>query len=189
GAQSMDGGKTWSKNRMIYTSPDSTVCQCCKPSVKVAGSNVYVMFRNWIDGNRDMYIIQSKDGGNTFDDAKRLGDGHWKLKGCPMDGGNLAINTNGQIQTVWRREGMVFSATPGSPEIQIGEGKGSTIETINGKNIYAWTKKDEVEIIKPGGEKVSIGKGNQPVLKALNDHQVMCVWEQQKQIHAAIVEL
>ena len=33
GAKSIDGGKTWSKNIMIYTSPDTTVCECCKPSV------------------------------------------------------------------------------------------------------------------------------------------------------------
>ena len=33
GAKSVDGGKTWSKNILVYSSPDSTVCECCKPSV------------------------------------------------------------------------------------------------------------------------------------------------------------
>ena len=28
GAKSDDGGKSWSKNVMIYTSPDTTVCEC-----------------------------------------------------------------------------------------------------------------------------------------------------------------
>jgi hypothetical protein len=46
---------------MIYTSPDSTVCECCKPNVAMKGNNVYVMFRNWLHGNRDLYLIQSSD--------------------------------------------------------------------------------------------------------------------------------
>ena len=54
GAKSGDGGKTWSKNIIVYTSPDSSVCECCKPSVIVKGNNVYVMFRNWLQGNRDL---------------------------------------------------------------------------------------------------------------------------------------
>jgi hypothetical protein len=45
GAKSADGGKTWSKNRIIYKSPDSTVCECCKPSVAMKGQTVVVMFR------------------------------------------------------------------------------------------------------------------------------------------------
>ena len=56
GAKSTDGGKTWSKNNIIYASPDTTVCECCKPSVVVKGENVYLMFRNWLKGNRDMYL-------------------------------------------------------------------------------------------------------------------------------------
>ncbi len=86
------------------------------PSVVVKGDNVYVMFRNWLKGNRDLYIIQSGDGGNTFGQAQKLGNGNWKLDGCPMDGGGLAVDKNGLIQTVWRREGKIFSATPGSTE-------------------------------------------------------------------------
>ena len=31
GAKSNDGGSTWSKNLLIYASPDTTVCECCKP--------------------------------------------------------------------------------------------------------------------------------------------------------------
>src|SRR6187551_715986 len=45
GASSADGGKTWSKNKLIYASPDTTVCECCKPSVIVNGDQVYIMFR------------------------------------------------------------------------------------------------------------------------------------------------
>lgn len=189
GSKSSDGGKTWSKNMMIYTSPDTTVCQCCKPSVAVKGNSIYVMFRNWLNGNRDMYVIQSKDGGNTFGQAQKLGNGNWKLNGCPMDGGSLTINSKGAIQTVWRRESKVYSAIPGLPEKEIGEGKGCTVESINGKNVYAWTENGAVVIINPDGKKKVLGKGNLPVLKALNNELVICVWENEKQIHAAVIEI
>nr|MBA2760816.1 exo-alpha-sialidase [Segetibacter sp.] len=85
GAKSVDGGKTWNKNTVVYSSPDGTVCECCKPSVVMKGNNVFVMFRNWIDGNRDLYLIESPDGGSSFKQADKLGLGSWKLNGCPMD--------------------------------------------------------------------------------------------------------
>ncbi len=189
GAKSGDGGKTWATNKMIYTSPDTTVCECCKPSVQVKGNNIYVMFRNWLNGNRDMYLIQSTDGGRTFGKAQKLGNGNWKLNGCPMDGGSLAINKNGALQTVWRREGKVFSSMPGLPEKEIGAGKGCTLETVNGKNVYAWTENGEVVIIDPQGQKKVLGKGSQPILEALNNEQVICIWENEKQIHGSVLEL
>lgn len=189
GARSTDGGATWSKNIMVYTSPDTTVCECCKPSVVVKGKNVYVMFRNWIDGNRDLYIIISKDGGNTFGNAQKLGTGSWKLNGCPMDGGGLAVNKNDEIQTVWRRKNKIYASTSGSTETELGEGKGCTVATVNGKNVYAWIEKGEVVIIKPQGQKKILGKGSQPVLKELNNEHVICVWENEKKIHACVIEL
>lgn len=189
GAKSSDGGKTWSKNIMIYTSPDTSVCQCCKPSVVMKNNNVYVMFRNWLNGNRDLYLIQSSNGGGSFRQAQKLGTGSWKLNACPMDGGGLAINTNGKVQTIWRREGNIFTAMPGIAEVEIGKGRGCTIETVNNQNIYAWTENGEVIFIKPDSQKVVLGKGSLPVLKALDNQHVICVWENGKQIHASVVEL
>ncbi len=189
GSKSIDGGKTWLKNVMIYTSPDSTVCECCKPSVLVVDNNITVLFRNWLKGSRDMYLIQSVDGGNTFKSPQKLGTDSWKLNGCPMDGGGITIHKNGNINTVWRREEKIFTCQPGMPENQIGSGKGCTIETINDKNIYAWTEKNEVIILRPDGKKIISGKGNSPILKALDDKKVMCIWEADKQIHGSVIEM
>jgi hypothetical protein len=189
GAKSGDGGKTWSKNIMVYSSPDTTVCECCKPSVVVKGSKVYVMFRNWLQGNRDLYLIQSSDDGNNFGQAQKLGNGNWKLNGCPMDGGGLAVNKNGEIQTVWRRHGKIYATGIGGSENEIGEGRSCTLETVNGKNVYAWTENGEVVVIKPQGQKKILGKGSEPVLIALNNEHVICVWENENQIHASILEL
>jgi hypothetical protein len=189
GAKSDDGGKTWSKNIMVYTSPDTSVCECCKPSVVVKGNNVYVMFRNWLRGNRDLYLAQSSDGGNSFTETQKLGNGSWKLNGCPMDGGSIAVNEKSEIQTVLRREGKVFAAIPGMPEKEIGEGRSCTIESVNNKNVYAWTENGEVVVIKPQGQKKILGEGSEPVLRALNNEHVLCVWENDKKIHGSIIEL
>ena len=189
GARSTDGGKSWSKNVMIYTSPDETVCECCKPSVELKGKNVFVMFRNWLNGNRDLYLITSADEGATFGKEQKLGYGSWPLKGCPMDGGGLAIHKNGNIQTVWRRETTIYTTAPGKEEIQLGEGRNCTIESVNGKNVYDWTLNGEVIIMKPDGAKVSLGKGSLPVLSTADNDQVICVWTKEKQIQAAVVRL
>lgn len=189
GARSVDGGKTWSKNILVYSSPDSTVCQCCKPSVVVKGNTVYVMFRNWLHGSRDLYIVKSTNAGSSFDQAKKLGEGTWKLNGCPMDGGGIALDKNGNPETVWRREGKIYASSLGMPEKEIGEGRGCTIETVNGKKVYAWGENGDVVVMKPQGIKKNLGKGSLPLIKALNSEQVLCVWENDSQIHAEVVEL
>ena len=189
GAKSVDGGKTWGNNFLIYASPDSTVCECCKPSVVVWKNKVAVMFRNWLDGNRDLYLVQSNDTGNSFGAAEKLGTGSWKLNGCPMDGGNLAVNSKGEIQSVWRRELSVYAAEPGSPENAIGDGKNCTIETTNDSTVYAWVENGKIVIRKPGGEKAPVGEGSLPVLKTIDNKHIICLWENDKQIHAAVLQL
>ena len=189
GARSTDGGKSWSRNIMVYASPDTTVCECCKPSVAVKGNNVYVMFRNWLHGNRDLYLVRSADAGDTFGQAEKLGTGSWALKGCPMDGGGLAINENGTPETVWRRETTIYAAEPGKAEINLGKGKSCTIESVNGKNVYAWVEGGNIIVLKPQGKKANLGKGQLPVIRAVNNEHLLCVWEFDKQIHKAIIEL
>ena len=188
GARSSDGGKTWSSNILVYRSPDSSICECCKPSVTMDNNNVYVMFRNWLNGNRDLYLVQSKDGGNRFDSAQKLGTGDWHLNACPMDGGGLAVSDNGIAQTVWRRHNKIYAATPGSMEKEIGEGRGCSIEIINGENIYAWTDSiGNVVCLLPQGTKKTIGNGNLPLLKSLGDNEVICVWSEDKNINSTIL--
>jgi hypothetical protein len=189
GTKSTDGGRTWSKNTVVYSSPDGSVCECCKPSVVIKGENIFVMFRNWLNGNRDLYLIESSDGGRSFKQAQKLGIGSWKLNGCPMDGGGLALYKNNIPQTVWRREGKIFTSTLGTPEIELGEGRSCTIETVNDKNVYAWTENGDVVVMKPQGMKKNLGKGTLPLLKALNNEHVLCIWQNEKQIHASVLEL
>src|SRR5260370_1332262 len=97
GATSKDAGLTWSKNVEVYESPSGTICQCCHPTALIDGNGViHVMWRNALDGNRDMYVAHSKDGGVSFGRARKLGEGSWELNACPMDGGGLAIDAQGK---------------------------------------------------------------------------------------------
>lgn len=189
GAKSTDGGKTWSKNNIVYASPDTTVCECCKPSVVVKGQNVYIMFRNWLKGNRDMYLIHSANAGDSFEAAQKLGEGSWALNGCPMDGGGLQVNNRGIAETVWRRKQTIYACVPGQPETAIGEGKSCTIAIADSNKVYAWTSDGNIMIRKPEGATINLGKGQLPLLGICGNGQVMCIWENAKQIHAAAVTL
>lgn len=126
GARSQDGGKTWSKNLRVYESPSGTVCECCHPSVAISDDGtIYVMWRNALDGDRDMYLAKSEDLGQTFGLADKLGVGSWKLNACPMDGGDLAIAADGSPITVWRRNQQIFTSVAGGlePERLLGPGE------------------------------------------------------------------
>ena len=189
GAKSGDGGKTWSKNKLIYTSLDSTVCECCKPSLVMRGNDVYVMFRNWLNGNRDPYFVHSADGGNSFGNAQKLGKGSWALNGCPMDGGAITISNDGILQTVWNRKGVIYACEPGKDEKELGKGRNCGMESMNGKEIYAWVDTGEIVVVTPRGIKKNLGKGELPIIKAINNENILCVWEKDKQIHSALLDL
>ena len=189
GAGSTDGGKTWQKNILVYASPDSSVCECCKPSVVMKDNNVFVMFRNLLHGNRDLFLIQSSDAGETFGEAQKLGKGSWALNGCPMDGGGLTINNKGSVQTVWRRESKIYFCEQGKEEKEIGEGRSCNIETVNGKNIYAWSEKGDIVCLLPDGSTKMIGKGSLPLLKSVSEDEVICVWENNTLIESYVLHL
>ena len=188
GARSTDGGKTWSANRLLYMSPDGHVCECCKPSVAVQGRQVAVQFRNWVKGSRDLWLLRSSDGGQTFGPAEKLGTGTWKLDACPMDGGGLALQKSGAVQTVWRRRDTLFAYSPGKPETGLATGKSCALELAAGRPVYAWVEKGEIVLLTPGGEKRHLGKGSLPVVKPVGDSRVIVAWENDKEIQKAVVD-
>jgi len=192
GARSQDGGRTWQKNQLIYRSPDKTVCQCCKPGIIADNQgNVHIQFRNWLLGNRDLHLISSADHGRTFGAAQKLGQGLWPLKGCPMDGGDLAAEASGKVTTVWRRESDIYLARPGEPEEKLGPGKTPTIvQTALGAAI-AWQHEGNILILAPhSAAATSLGKGNFPKLALLPDgQQVVCAYERDGQILTRVVAL
>lgn len=174
----LNGNSTWTKNKIIYRSPDEHVCECCKPSVAVKDDLVSIMFRNHVDGSRDLYVTTSLDKGQTFDDAQKLGTGTWKLNACPMDGGGLTVSSKNAIRTVWRRDGQVFYAERGKPEILIGEGRSCNITG----DIINWSNGTDLIVKRDKAVPVTIGKGSALRLAPFTDKRILAVWEVGKQV-------
>jgi hypothetical protein len=134
GAASRDGGKTWGPNVMIYQSPEGHICECCHPSVDMPSPGaIRVMWRNWLDGARDMYAALSADGGRTFVAAQKLGAGTWPLNGCPMDGGALAGR-----YAVWRRGNSVYFTDDHPGEHLLGEGRQPVVALGPAGPCFVW---------------------------------------------------
>ncbi len=175
---SLTSNSGWAKNKFAYTSPEDHVCECCKPSIAVKGKNVSIMFRNWLRGSRDLYLMSSANGGKTFSAAQKLGTGTWQLKGCPMDGGSVTIDTNNEVRTAWQREGQVFYAEPGKPEQRMGDGRHVDMS----ENIITWERGSDL-IIKPVDlPEQKIGEGTALKVLELLDQTKLFVWEKNDQI-------
>jgi hypothetical protein len=185
GAGSKDGGKTWEKNIRVYASPSGTVCECCHPSVVIdENRRVHVMWRNLIDGNRDMYVVTSDDEGQSFGIAEKLGVGSWQLNACPMDGGDIAVNPDGDLLTVWRRDGTLYSAEPGlDSERLLGRGEQPSIVATSNGYFITWVDRrgGELLLLHPASANpVTIAKkASDPVLAApgSGNGPVVLVWE------------
>jgi len=177
GARSTDAGATWSKNVPVYESPEGTICECCHPSVAIdAGGQVVVMWRNWLGGNRDMYLARSRDG-MSFSRPEKLGTGSWPLNACPMDGGGMALS-GGRIVTAWRRAENVFLAEPGRSETQIGVGKDVALAVTGGRTYVIWVNGTAVEVWAGGKPLVLSKTGALPSMTSLPHGGVLAAWEQ-----------
>lgn len=157
-ALSRNGGAAWEQDRCLYQSPDGNICECCHPSVVAHGNQVHILFRNAVDGSRDMYVVSSTDHGTTFSEARKLGQGTWKLKACPMDGGMLAVDRSGSLHAVWRREEKIFrTSNSGSAEEFLGEGEQPWITSTSKGVSIAWTAKRNgaLYVLPPGASSPS----------------------------------
>ncbi|GAB4024346.1 exo-alpha-sialidase [Spirosoma gilvum] len=188
GARSIDGGKTWSANKVLYQSPDGTICECCQVSVVSHGPTVSIMFRNHLNGFRDMYLLQSTDRGQTFGKAEKLGEGTWKLAACPMDGGGLSVDQAGHLSTVWRRADKLYIDRPGQPETEIATGKNAKIASTSNGNYFVFQQAEQLWAITPQQKQpVAIGLGAYAKLAQLKNDRVLCVWEHDGNVWARVL--
>lgn len=187
-ARSVNGGTGWEDNELVYKSPDQTVCECCRPSIAVEDQGeVVIMFRNWLDGARDMFFSASDDHGKTFSAARKMGEGTWKLKACPMDGGGVVVDGN-KVASVWQREGHIYYAEPLQAEQEVGQGSKCAIASGENKTVVAWQNKNNIYIRSlPEGQKKVAGQGSFPRLASLKDGKVLCVWEHEGQVYAIAI--
>ena len=153
--------------------------------------NVHIMFRNSLNGSRDMYLLSSADKGQNYKKVQKLGLGTWELNACPMDGGDLTVGANGKINTVWRRNKEIFMALPGLPEKKLSEGRTPVlIETAQGPAV-AWQQNGQILLQRAGTLAVqNIGKGAYPALAALpGGKSAVCAWERDGQVLVKVVSL
>jgi hypothetical protein len=188
GSRSSDGGRTWSRNTLIYASPDGTICECCAPTLAAAADRTWVMWRNVLNGSRDMYLAASRPGW-WFAPGEKLGAGTWKVDACPMDGGGVAIH-KGRAVTAWRRGGEVFLAEAGQPEIRVGRGKDVAV-AAGVRGVYvAWSGDSGLEILPPGARvpRKLAADGAFVNLASLSDGSILAAWEGGGAIHTVRLE-
>lgn len=185
-ASSPDGGKTWTRATLVYAAPEGKVCPCCRPSISAdQEGNVYIMFRNELNGARDMYLAHSKDGGKSFSQAQKMGMDTWKLKACPMDGGGIALDAGGKVVTTWRRESSIYMAYPGAMEKRMGEGRAGVVASSARGNYLVWQQNQNIMALSPDhtGAEV-VGTGTFPKVAILKDQNAIAIWEKEGQIVA-----
>lgn len=173
-------GAIWSSDELTYQSPSGSVCECCHPSVAAGrgggGLARAIMFRNNLNGNRDMYVIRGYEG--SYLPAQKQGTGSWKLDACPMDGGAVVVALNGRDAfSVWRRENDVYLTSPGRPEQRLGSGRDPVIDRSGDHQDVAWSS-PKVMLLRDGGPPAPVGDGRFPAILALERRTVLA-WESQ----------
>jgi len=147
GKFSQDGGLHWTGDQLIYASPEGPICQCCAPSVAFApDGRIGIMWRNLLQGARDLYVTETKDG-KRFTPATKLGQGSWMLNACPMDGGALAYDSENHRLPVWKRIRTVFTSEESSREQAIAEAAAQPVAAFIGtKPLLFWESKGALMI-------------------------------------------
>lgn len=171
GASSKDGGRTWSADQLVYKSPDKSICECCHPSVLFdSDGNLAVMWRNSIKGSRDMWLMTRPKGAANFTSARKLGEGTWKINGCPHDGGTLVALGGGKFGAVWQRAGEVFLTRAEEPEVSLGKGRQPTATVSDRGPVIVWN--DGTHLVSTGASvnaqtTKKVSEGRFPSLAAL----------------------
>lgn len=146
-ARSIDDGKTFADERPALNR-ETGACPCCgtKSLVDKAG-NVYVLYRTATAGvNRDLYLLRSRDGGETFD-GNTLHP--WRINACPMSSESLAEG-GGAIAAAWETAGRVYFARinpetgkpsePITPPGGAGQKHPSVAINARGELLMAWAE-------------------------------------------------
>lgn len=157
-AISSDGGVTWGRDVLVYRSPEKSVCECCHPAVAYdEQGRIYVQWRNSLDGNRDMFLARSDDGGATFGPARKLGKDSWALAACPMDGGAIAVS-GGEVISTWRRGNAVYLSDGGEgEEVLIGDGEQPWVAGTAKGPALAWvTSRGGTLLFRGPGEELAV---------------------------------
>ncbi|MBL9199359.1 MAG: exo-alpha-sialidase, partial [Opitutaceae bacterium] len=183
GAESADGGATWSANHLVYRAPaGETVCECCHPSAAFdARGNLAVMWRNGVDGARDMWSVTRGAGAREFGAPAKIGEGTWPLKACPMDGGAVFADRTG-FASVWRRANEIFFAVPGQPEEKIADGMQPVAARAGDSLVVVWQQGPDLWLTRKGLAAIAPARhaanARFPSLLALPNGRAILAYEQ-----------
>lgn len=181
---STDGGSTWTKNELVYRSPEGSVCECCHPSVTMDDHGIHVQWRNSLDGARDMYVSSSADAAKSFSKASKLPGETWKLDACPMDGGAIAATLRGRQASVWRRENQILLFVSGDRmQRLLGTGEQPWVAGTDDGPFIVWLKQrgETLYLWEPGAESPQeiAGRAFDPVVATFPHGRspVVVAWE------------
>ena len=155
GSSSTDGGASWTKPVLIYRSPEGSICACCAPALAFdAKGTIGALWRNALDGARDPYLALSRDGGQSWSTAEKVGVGTWKLKSCPMDGGVLVAVEQAGFLCAWRRERSLVQMLGPRAELEFARGEGPSIACGPGGPWITWSEARAGRLLlhQPGAE-------------------------------------
>jgi hypothetical protein len=185
-AFSNDAGATWGPNVQLYESSSGSICECCHPSLLATGDGGFaVMWRNSLEGNRDLYVMQVR-GGARVSEPVRQGNFSWKLNACPMDGGGIAIR-EGRLGSAFRREKDVYLAEPGKPERRVGAGQDVALGANNQGWYVVWSTPTGIEAMLPGAGTVThvSTAGAFPAIVTTSTGGILVAWEENGSISTA----
>ncbi|MBL8896262.1 MAG: exo-alpha-sialidase [Planctomycetes bacterium] len=138
-ARSTDGGQSFEKDVPIYASPSKTICECCHPSIALgADGATRVLWRNQIDGHRDMFVGTLGPSAHQLAAVEPCGTNRWKLAACPMDGGGLALGASELPISVWRRESLIYATHGATRELLLGQGKNAAVAARGSRALAVW---------------------------------------------------
>lgn len=138
-ARSSDNGKSFARERLTWNQPTG-VCGCCGIGALADDQgSLYIQYRSATNVmDRDIYLLASKDHGQTFTGAKLDA---WKVGACVMSTQALSA---GPI-TAWETEGQIWfsrlNAKPVAAPGQSGKRKHPALASNpQGETMLAWTE-------------------------------------------------
>lgn len=107
-AASRDGGRTFSKPRAV-TEAFPRACPCCPTTLVANGDTVRIAYRTSVKNVKEVGLLTSRDGGQTFA-FRQVSDDKWEMLGCPANGPTLGISGDKVVMT-WTAEKAIQTAT------------------------------------------------------------------------------
>lgn len=113
GAMTLRSAEVTAKGEILNrTELDSRVCDCCKTAAAMTPSGPVVVYRDRDENEvRDISLVRWQQN-NEWSNPIRIGEDHWKINGCPVNGPSIDAFDN-TLVTAW------FTAARGEGEVEV----------------------------------------------------------------------